>query len=690
MNIVLIKDKERKYIRVMAKLFSVTIGWLCGYLKGGKMRVKVLYSVLALVVILVIGCSETTSPESNKPSDLQITLVEENIIKLTWQDNSTDEDKFFIDRKKGEYEWFENYNQVAANITTFNDFIITNTDTVYSYRIRSFDGSNYSEYSMPAGWFSDITTPTNLQLEQIAQDSIRLTWCDNSIGELNFRIDRKIEGEEWTEGYKIIEENKEEYIDFNSDLYAPCYYRVSSASGNSSSNYDESYINAFNPPSNLIVSLLDDVTFLLEWDDNSNYEVGYKIERKKENEEYVLLDSVGQNINTYIDNSIEEFTKYYYRVYGFNQEFQTNYSNIANATWYSGIIYVPDYFDDIQNAIDIAQSGDTIIVRTGFYSENIELHNKNIILASEFLTTGNENIISQTIISGGNNDSVIRIFSDINSSTLICGFTIQSGYDDYGGGIYCSGNPILSNLIISDNSAESKGGGIYISGNPHLINLTINSNSATYGGGIYFDGDGFLFENSIVSNNISFNGGGLTISTNVNPNSPNEINNVVIQNNSSTYFSAVSCNDDTIFRNVIIRNHSGDDALSMSSSNSIFLNSIIDNSVLAAKNGANVSFINCIINGENLTITGMGGASAFEISYCDIIGGQSSIYIHHTGELNWLEGNINLDPLFVGNDDYHLQTGSPCIDAGNPASQYNDPDGSRNDMGAYGGPNGEW
>ena len=53
-------------------------------------------------------------------------------------------------------------------------------------------------------------------------------------------------------------------------------------------------------------------------------------------------------------------------------------------------------------------------------------------------------------------------------------------------------------------------------------------------------------------------------------------------------------------------------------------------------------------------------------------------------------GNINSNPQFIGGDDFHLQLGSPCIDAGNPDSQYNDPDGSRNDMGAYGGPNGDW
>ncbi len=51
--------------------------------------------------------------------------------------------------------------------------------------------------------------------------------------------------------------------------------------------------------------------------------------------------------------------------------------------------------------------------------------------------------------------------------------------------------------------------------------------------------------------------------------------------------------------------------------------------------------------------------------------------------------DINSDPLFTdfANGDFTLTSDSPCIDAGPPDPQYNDRDGSRNDIGMFGGHN---
>lgn len=49
------------------------------------------------------------------------------------------------------------------------------------------------------------------------------------------------------------------------------------------------------------------------------------------------------------------------------------------------------------------------------------------------------------------------------------------------------------------------------------------------------------------------------------------------------------------------------------------------------------------------------------------------------------EHDITKDPQFLDpkKPDFHLSGSSPCIDAGDPDQKYNDPDGSRNDMGAF-------
>ena len=55
-----------------------------------------------------------------------------------------------------------------------------------------------------------------------------------------------------------------------------------------------------------------------------------------------------------------------------------------------------------------------------------------------------------------------------------------------------------------------------------------------------------------------------------------------------------------------------------------------------------------------------------------------------------VDGNLSVDPLFQDPDadNYDLLAVSQCVDAGDP--DLLDADGTRSDMGAYGGPEGDW
>ncbi|HQH71322.1 MAG TPA: right-handed parallel beta-helix repeat-containing protein, partial [bacterium] len=84
------------------------------------------------------------------------------------------------------------------------------------------------------------------------------------------------------------------------------------------------------------------------------------------------------------------------------------------------------------------------------------------------------------------------------------------------------------------------------------------------------------------------------------------------------------------------------------------------------------------------------------ISYNDVfdpanVTGDTSAYARSDGS-TWTEmsggaGALAVDPRFVDalNGYFYLLPISPCIDAGDPDPSYNDNDGTRNDMGAYGG-----
>ena len=145
----------------------------------------------------------------------------------------------------------------------------------------------------------------------------------------------------------------------------------------------------------------------------------------------------------------------------------------------------------IQNAIDASNNGDTVLVWPGTYYENLVIDERNVVLGSLTLTTGDNTYMYETIINGNKTGSGIKI-DECPGNIIVEGFTFTNGSGTYiggydGGGVFIfETTTTLRNCVISDNQANAYGGGLYShKSNIYLSGVTIKDNHAyNLGGGI--------------------------------------------------------------------------------------------------------------------------------------------------------------------------------------------------------------
>jgi hypothetical protein len=308
----------------------------------------------------------------------------------------------------------------------------------------------------------------------------------------------------------------------------------------------------------------------------------------------------------------------------------------------------------------------------------------------------------------GRNGGAMYNSSNSNPTVTNCTFNanivISTGYWTGGGGIcnYVNSNPSVTNCTFSANKVISLnevtgGGGIYnyLYSNPTLANCTFSENSANNGGGIVnVMSTPTLTNCTFIGNFVNIAGGGM-----VNLDCSPPANNCTFIGNSASFGGGMSNDGQTVgsrpklmnctfsrnfalFNGGAMYNYTkGSPTLTnctFSGNQALDYGGGIDN-----EDDSNLTLTNCILWGNEaprgpqiaLMQRFDAGPSNLNISYSDIQGGQAEVYRERDCTVDWSEGNISEDPLFLDpdgldnkmgteDDNLRLLINSPCIDAG--------------------------
>lgn len=275
--------------------------------------------IIGLIFLFSLVAQAASLPA---PSYVNAFVYGSGNIRVSWDNTVPGATRYTIQRKTDSGN-FTTVTTVPSNVNTWNDTGISNGH-IYTYRVFATNASLSGETaeSLPV----EYLYPSGLSTKSLSDTQIELTWSYpswNNIHENNYQtvIERRTEGSSTWQTVATVPGTQNTYTDTGLSEGLRYYYRIRTLTAtsamylyypnNTSGHMATTMLKA---PSNLSARIISTHAVELTWEDNSEKETGYLVERRKGYGSFVTLKTLGENEKSYIDNTAVNGEQYTYRV----------------------------------------------------------------------------------------------------------------------------------------------------------------------------------------------------------------------------------------------------------------------------------------------------------------------------------------------------------------------------------------
>lgn len=276
-------------------------------------------------------------------------------LTLRWDDTSTNEAGFRIERSLSPASGFAEVGTVAADVETFTDRALS-PSTTYFYRVFAFNATGDSPESNTVGMSTlavpvvSPNPPSGLAATDATSASLRLAWTDNSDNESGFRIERSTSAASGFALIATVGADVTSHVDTGLVPSTTYHYRVlaTNSAGDSAYSAVASGSTLAPPvaapvaPASLIAGNATSSSLDLKWSDRSDNESGFRIERSTSPASgFAVIATVGANVSGYTNKGLAASTTHYFRVLATNGAGDSAYSNVASGSTLAAPAAVP-------------------------------------------------------------------------------------------------------------------------------------------------------------------------------------------------------------------------------------------------------------------------------------------------------------------------------------------------------------